>query len=78
MTDQTAPPALIPQAAEALEATVRLTGLSRTDVTNRALQFYEFVESERAAGSDFFVRRRDGTMLLVVIGDAGVTAAEVP
>ena len=57
--------ALIPQAAEVLDATATLTGLSRTDVINRALQLYAFYEFERVTGAEFLVRRDGVTSRLM-------------
>ena len=51
---------LIPKAWEAANATATLLGLSRTDVINRALQAYAFLEQATADGSEVLVRSSDG------------------
>jgi hypothetical protein len=66
MTDTTVTVALIPQAAEALETTAALTGMSRADVINRALQLYAFAEFERAAGAEILLRRDGETSRLEI------------
>jgi len=66
MTDMTVTVTLIPQAAEALETTAALTGLSRTDVINRALQLYAFAEFERATGTEILLRRDGETSRLKI------------
>lgn len=52
---------LIPLAETALDKAVTLTGHSRTDVINRALQAYAFLEEQRAAGNELLVRSDDVT-----------------
>lgn len=52
---------LIPRAQEALDATAERTGLSKTDVINRALQAYAFLEEQHADGAKILVRRGDST-----------------
>ena len=51
---------LIPKAWEAANETAALLGLSRTDVINRALQAYAYLEAAIAAGSEILVRPGDG------------------
>lgn len=51
--------ALIPQSAAALNATRERTGLSKTDIVNRALTFYEFADSHLRDGRDLLVRDRE-------------------
>jgi hypothetical protein len=53
---------LIPKAWEAANATAALLGLSRTDVINRALQAYAYIEAELAGGSEVLVRSGDGSI----------------
>ena len=53
---------LIPKAWEAANATAALLGLSRTDVINRALQAYAFLEQATAAGSEVLVRSSSGVI----------------
>jgi hypothetical protein len=52
---------LIPRAQEALDLTVKRMGLSKTDVINRALQAYAFLEEEMTTGATVLVRR-DGVI----------------
>jgi hypothetical protein len=50
---------LIPASSEALgKATA--TGVSKTDVVNRAIQLYAFVTEQQAAGSDLLLRTPEG------------------
>jgi hypothetical protein len=51
---------LIPKAWDAANETAERLGLSRTDVINRALQAYAFLERATADGSEVLVRSRDG------------------
>jgi hypothetical protein len=48
--------ALIRRAAEDLQRLHARTGLSKTDIVNRAISVYEFVESEAEAGNGVYVR----------------------
>lgn len=48
--------ALIPKAAEDLQELVDRTGLSKTDIVNRAITLYEFFEAQLQAGNDLIVR----------------------
>jgi hypothetical protein len=48
--------ALIPKAAEDLQELVDRTGLSKTDIVNRAISLYEFFESQLQADNDLIVR----------------------
>lgn len=50
--------ALIPKAAEDLHRLQDATGLSKTDIVNRAISLYEFVQSQVDDDSDFIVRDR--------------------
>jgi hypothetical protein len=50
---------LIPKAAEDLRRTQARTGLSKTDVVNRALSLYEFLNERLASGHELLVRRGD-------------------
>ena len=52
--------ALVGQAVGDLAATQRRRGLSRTDITNRALSLYEFIDSALDAGSEIIVRDKAG------------------
>jgi hypothetical protein len=52
---------LIPKAQEALDRTADRLGLSKTDVMNRALTAYAFLEEEWSAGAKILVRHGDDT-----------------
>ncbi len=47
---------LIPRATEDLQELLTLTGLSKTDVINRAISLYRFVGQELAQGNELVVR----------------------
>lgn len=53
---------LIPQARDAVNRITARLGLSQTDVINRAVLAYDFLEEESAAGADVLIRRKDGTV----------------
>jgi hypothetical protein len=48
--------ALVPKASEGLQHLMASTGLSKTDVVNRAITLYEFIDSELNQGHDLIVR----------------------
>jgi len=48
--------ALIPKAGEDLQRLQDRTGLSKTDIVNRAISAYEFFESKMRDGNDLLVR----------------------
>lgn len=48
--------ALVPKASEDLQRLQDRTGLSKTDIVNRAISSYEFIEAELRAGRDLTVR----------------------
>lgn len=48
--------ALVRKAGDDLQRLQDRTGLSKTDIVNRAISVYEFIESEVQAGNDLFVR----------------------
>ena len=52
---------LIPKAWEAANETATLLGLSRTDVINRALRAYAFLEQAVAGGAQIVVTRKSGS-----------------
>ena len=56
---------LVSKAAEDLTKTRRRSKLSQTDVVNRAISFYEFVDEELDNGTELILRRRDGSTYLV-------------
>jgi hypothetical protein len=49
--------ALVPKAATDLQHTHERTHMSKTDIVNRAVSLYEFVEAEMSAGAELIVRR---------------------
>lgn len=53
---------LIPKAWDAANETATRTGLTRTDVINRALQVYAFFEQTAAEGGEVLVRSQDGRL----------------
>ena len=58
--------ALIPQAATGLQALQERTGLSKTDLANRAIALYGFVDSQLRDGQDLILRdRKTGETQLV-------------
>jgi hypothetical protein len=58
--------ALISKAAADLQRTQDRTGLSKTDIVNRAISVYEFLESQLLDGSDLLIRdRRTGEIQLI-------------
>lgn len=50
--------ALIPKVGEDLKRLEDKTGMSKTDLVNRAITLYQFVEAQLGAGQDFLVRDR--------------------
>jgi hypothetical protein len=58
--------ALIPAAADDLRRLQERTNLSKTDLANRAITSYEFLDAQIQAGHDLIVRdRRTGKTQLV-------------
>jgi hypothetical protein len=47
--------ALIPKAAADLKKLMDRTGLSKTDITNRAITAYEFIEAQARAGKEVLI-----------------------
>jgi hypothetical protein len=47
--------ALIPKAASDLQKLLDRTGWSKTDITNRAITAYEFLESQISAGKEIII-----------------------
>ncbi len=52
--------ALIADAADALHRLRERSGMKQVDLINRALQVYDFVDSELRAGNTLIVRDPDG------------------
>lgn len=48
--------ALIPSASEDLRQLQERTGMSKTDIVNRAITLYEFLDAQQAAGNDLIIR----------------------
>jgi hypothetical protein len=48
--------ALIPKAAEDLQRLQNRTSLSKTDLTNRAITLYEFIDAQISAGHQVLIR----------------------
>lgn len=57
--------ALIHDAADALAKLAARTGMKQVDLVNRALQVYEWVDSEQRAGNRLIVRDVEGTDTVV-------------
>jgi hypothetical protein len=57
--------ALIPGAADDLRQLVTSTGLSKTDVVNRAIGLYRFIDAQQRAGHDLIIRDTSGQTQLV-------------
>jgi hypothetical protein len=52
---------LVDRAALDLAKACRRSRLSPTDIVNRAITLYEFLDQERAAGTEVLLRRPDGS-----------------
>jgi hypothetical protein len=48
--------ALIPKAGEDLQRLQDRTSLSKTDIANRAITLYEFIDAQMRAGRDVLIR----------------------
>jgi hypothetical protein len=59
--------ALVEKAAADLKRTHERTRLSKTDIVNRALSLYEFIDAELGEGAELVVRRdgRDNLLKLL-------------
>jgi hypothetical protein len=57
--------ALAAKAANDLQVTHNRTRLSKTDIVNRAVSLYEFIDAELSAGAEVIIRREDGQDYLV-------------
>jgi hypothetical protein len=58
---------LLRRVAEDLKRTQDRSGLSRTDIVNRALTLYEFIDAELSAGAELFVRQGDQHYLVELL-----------
>jgi hypothetical protein len=60
--------ALVPKAGQDLRSLQERTHLSKTDIANRAIMLYEFIEAQLSAGKDLLIRDADtGETQLVVL-----------
>ena len=48
--------ALVPKAADDLQRTVERTGLSKTDILNRAITLYNFIDGRLSEGAELLIR----------------------
>lgn len=53
---------LIATAVQAVATLMRITGLSKTDTINRAVQVYAFLAEEMENGKDVLLRDKDGNL----------------
>ena len=51
--------ALIPKAADDLQRLQERTGLSKTDLVNRAISLYEFIDAQLREGREILIRDPD-------------------
>ncbi|WP_460111579.1 hypothetical protein [Streptomyces sp. YKOK-J1] len=51
---------LIATAVQAVGTLMRITGLSKTDVINRAVQIYAFLAQQMADGKEILLRDEEG------------------
>jgi hypothetical protein len=56
---------LVPKVAVDLARTRKRTRLSATDIVNRAISLYDFLDEERNSGTELLLRRRDGSTYLI-------------
>jgi predicted transcriptional regulator len=59
--------ALIPKTGADLQRLQDRTGLSKTDIVNRAITLYEFIESQQHDGRDLLLRDQDTGELRTVL-----------
>jgi hypothetical protein len=58
--------ALIPQAAEDLQHLQDRTGLSKTDLVNRAVSLYDFINTQLGEGRDLLIRDNETEEIQVI------------
>ena len=58
---------LIPKADAALEQAVRLTGYSKTDTINRALQLYAYILDCHGKGEEIFVKKGESLEKVILL-----------
>jgi len=56
---------LISKVVGDLERTQKRTDLSKTDIVNRAITLYDYLDGERDSGAELLLRRKDGSTYLV-------------
>lgn len=59
--------ALIPKAGEDLQCLQDRTKLSKTDVVNRAITLYEFIDAQQCAGRDLQIHDRESGEIQTVL-----------
>lgn len=57
---------LLPKTATELQKLIKMTGLSKTDIVNRAISLYAFAEEQSNAGHELLRRRSDTGELEVI------------
>lgn len=57
---------LVPRVSEQLQRLQERTSFSKTDLVNRAITLYEYVEAEASKGNDLLVRQKDSGELFVI------------
>ncbi len=57
--------ALVDRAASDLAKACRRSRMSPTDIVNRAITLYEFLDEERASGAEVLLRRPDGSTVSI-------------
>ncbi len=58
---------LVAKAARDLQVLAARTGSSKTDLVNKAIQLYEFVDLETTSGAELRLHRADGSCLLIAL-----------
>jgi hypothetical protein len=66
--EQVIPLALIGRVATELARASQRSELSPTDIVNRAISLYEFLDDERTRGTQMLLRRSDGSVYQVELG----------
>lgn len=56
---------LVSKVADDLQRTQKRTDLSKTDIVNRAITLYDFLDGEQDSGAELLLRRQDGSTYLV-------------
>jgi len=59
--------ALIPKVAEDLHQLQDQTSMSKTDIVNRAISLYKFIEAQRSAGQDVLIRDKSTGEFQVIL-----------